>query len=425
MPNKIFQPKRRMESIKTLFKVGFGPSSSHTMGPAKAAKSFLQEHPEAARIEATLHGSLALTGRGHLTDVAIVEALKPIKTDILWNPKVELPFHPNGMLFTAYDKNDEKLGDWEVYSVGGGTLSNKDSKDVHKKIYELNDLTDISDLCKEMGWTFWEYVASVEEDDIEEYLGMVLGKMKLAIMNGLKREGVLPGSIRLKRKAKRFYRRLKLSSSRYQSSRYLGTYALAVAEENASGGEVVTAPTCGSCGILPSVLRFMEETIQSDEDDLVHALMIAGLIGNLARTNASISGAEVGCQGEVGVACAMAAAAANFLMGGTLEQIEYAAEMALEQYLGLTCDPVDGLVQIPCIDRNAFAAMRAVEVANYALLSDGNHQIPFDEVVMVMMETGQNMSSIYKETSSGGLAAIYRRWVHGDKCETFNIEDEK
>lgn len=422
MPNRIIQPKRRMESIRTLFKVGYGPSSSHTMGPAKAAKSFLSKYPNAARIEATLHGSLALTGVGHLTDVAIIDALKPVKTNILWNPNVELPFHPNGMLFTAYDENEQKLGDWEVYSVGGGTLANKESPATHQKIYDLNDLTDISDLCKEKGWTFWEYVADVEDENIEVYLKKVLGKMQQAIANGLKREGVLPGSIKLRRKAKRFHRRLKVSNSRYQSTRYLGTYALAVAEENASGGEVVTAPTCGSCGVLPSVLRFMQETVDSDEDDLVHALMTAGLIGNLARTNASISGAEVGCQGEVGVACAMAAAAANFLMGGTLEQIEYAAEMALEQYLGLTCDPVDGLVQIPCIDRNAFAAMRAVEVANYALLSDGNHHIPFDEVVMVMMETGQNMSSIYKETSSGGLAEIYRRWVHGDKCQTFSIE---
>lgn len=414
MPNRIIQPKRRMQSIKTLFKVGHGPSSSHTMGPGKAAKQFREKYPNAARYNATLHGSLALTGQGHLTDVAIIQALKPTPTEIIWKPEVALPFHPNGMLFEAFDKDDVRLGEWEVYSIGGGALSNKDEKTEQERIYELNDLTDIIDLCKEKGWSLWEYVSDVEDGDIADYLGMILKKMMTAVKNGLKNEGVLPGSIRLKRKAKRYHRRLKESNSRYKASRILGTYALAVAEENAAGGEVVTAPTCGSCGILPSVLRYMKESIRCDNEDLIRALMTAGLIGNLVRTNASISGAEVGCQGEVGVACSMAAAAASYLMGGSVDQIEYAAEMALEQYLGLTCDPVAGLVQIPCIDRNAFAAMRAVEVANYSLFSEGHHHIPFDEVVMVMLETGQNMSSIYKETSSGGLAAIYQRWVMGD-----------
>ncbi len=425
MPQQIRMPKRKMQSQKTLYKVGFGPSSSHTMGPGKAARSFLERNKDAGMFRVTLHGSLALTGKGHLTDKAINDVLSPSKTEIVWKPEVELPYHPNGMFFEALDDKGAVLSDWEVYSIGGGVLSDESDDNVKKDIYDLNDLTDIMDLCKEKGWDLWEYAYHCEGEEIIEYIEMILEKMLDSVHNGLKNEGILPGSIKLKRKAKRYFRRLKQSESQYKANRYLGTYALAVSEENAAGGEVVTAPTCGSCGVLPAVMRYMRESTNCKDEELVRALLTAGIIGNLVRTNASISGADVGCQGEIGVACSMAAAAANHLMGGTMEQIEYAAEMALEQYLGLTCDPVDGLVQIPCIDRNAFAAMKAVEVANYALFSDGPHHIPFDEVVMVMYETGKNMLSIYKETSSGGLAAIYKRMVHGDKANTcgFSVDD--
>ncbi len=416
MPQQIRMPKRKMQSLKTLYKVGFGPSSSHTMGPGKAARSFLEKNSNAAGFRVTLHGSLALTGKGHLTDKAIIDVLHPFETEIVWKPEVELPYHPNGMIFEALDKSKNVLSEWEVYSVGGGVLSDEPEGNIKKDVYDLNDLTDIMDLCRENGWELWEYAFHCEGEGIIKHLEMILDTMMTSIDRGMKNEGVLPGSIKLKRKAKRYYRRLTQSESQYKANRYLGTYALAVSEENAAGGEVVTAPTCGSCGVFPAVLRYMKESAKCDDEDLVRALMTGGIIGNLVRTNASISGADVGCQGEIGVACSMAAAAANHLMGGTMEQIEYAAEMALEQYLGLTCDPVDGLVQIPCIDRNAFAAIKAIEVANYALFSDGPHHIPFDEVVMVMHETGKNMLSIYKETSTGGLAAIYKRMVHGDKA---------
>lgn len=397
-----------MESIRKLYNIGYGPSSSHTMGPRRAAELFAQRHPEAARFRVTLFGSLAATGKGHLTDVAILQTLQPRPVEILWHPEQTLPFHPNGMHFEALDENGHRLAFWQVFSVGGGALQEENQPLVRNPIYDLHSMSEILQHCSHLGLSFWEYVERREGAEIWPFLRQVKQVMDEAIERGLRAEGVLPGGLGLTRKAWAFQRKLQLGGSNFLQTGYLPAYALAVAEENASGGKIVTAPTCGSAGVLPAVLRHIQDHLHCHEEILLRALATAGLIGNLIKHNASISGAQVGCQGEIGAACAMAAAAATQLLGGTIRQIEYAAEMGLEHHLGLTCDPVDGLVQIPCIERNIFAATRALSCANYALFSDGTHRVSFDEVVQVMKQTGHDLPSLYRETSSGGLAAAYR-----------------
>lgn len=397
-----------MESIRKLYNIGYGPSSSHTMGPRRAAELFAQRHPEAARFRVTLFGSLAATGKGHLTDVAILQTLQPRPVEILWRPEQTLPFHPNGMHFEALDENGHRLAFWQVFSVGGGTLQEENQPLVRNPIYDLHSMSEILQYCSHLGLSFWEYVERREGAEIWPFLRQVKQVMDEAIERGLRAEGVLPGGLGLARKAWAFQRKLQLGGSNFLQTGYLPAYALAVAEENAGGGKIVTAPTCGSAGVLPAVLRHIQDHLHCHEESLLRALATAGLIGNLIKHNASISGAQVGCQGEIGAACAMAAAAATQLLGGTIRQIEYAAEMGLEHHLGLTCDPVDGLVQIPCIERNIFAATRALSCANYALFSDGTHRVSFDEVVQVMKQTGHDLPSLYRETSSGGLAAAYR-----------------
>lgn len=400
-----------MESLKELYRIGKGPSSSHTMGPQKAAQIFAAHHHDAKAFKATLYGSLAATGKGHMTDVAIEEVLKPIAPiNIDWKPSVFLPFHPNGMTFSAFDEDGHEVDSWTVYSVGGGTLSEggetrwlTDVKDVYKK----NTLKEILTWCDNHGRSYWEYVDECEESSIWDYLMEVWKAMQESVERGLDHEGALPGPLNLPRKASTYFVKAQGYKPSLASRCLVSAYALAVSEENASGGTIVTAPTCGSCGVMPAVLYHMSRSHEVSDTRILHALATAGLFGNIVKKNASISGAEVGCQGEVGVACAMASAAACQLFGGTPSQIEYAAEMGLEHHLGMTCDPVCGLVQIPCIERNAFAATRALDANLYAALSDGKHRVSFDRVVNVMKQTGHDLPSLYKETSEGGLAKDY------------------
>lgn len=397
-----------MESIRELYRIGVGPSSSHTMGPKKAAEEFLVRNREAGLFRVTLYGSLAATGKGHLTDWAILQVLGEDRTEILWKPETELPGHPNGMQFEALRSGGEVTDTRQVYSVGGGAIRYEGEDEQRAaSVYDLPDIATIMDMCGEKGITYWEYVEQCEGPDIWDFLKEVWDVMEAAVERGLNTQGVLPGSIGLKRQAWSYFKRTKLSGPDIQQTGRVTAYALAVSEENAAGGVIVTAPTCGACGIVPAVLYYLRETQGVTDEEILHALATAGLFGNVIKHNGSISGAEVGCQGEVGSACAMAAAAATQIMGGSVRQIEYAAEMGLEHHLGLTCDPVDGLVQIPCIERNACASTRALSRAQMAILSDGTHRIPFDEVVQVMTQTGHDLPSLYRETSAGGLAKAY------------------
>lgn len=389
-----------MKTIRDIYRIGHGPSSSHTMAPRKAAEIFLTRFPNAARYQANLYGSLSATGKGHLTDIAIQEVIPSV--EIVWHDEF-LPFHPNGMRFCAWDENNNLINEWIVYSVGGGALS-EGKEEKEDDIYPLSRLGEIKDYCDKMGWDYWEYVEHYEGKDIWNYLREVWQVMRESIERGLDNEGVLPGPLHLRRKAASYYIKVAGYKDNLRTRGLVFSYALAVSEENASGGKIVTAPTCGSSGVLPAVLYHTWRSRDFSEKRILHALATAGLIGNVVKANASISGAEVGCQGEVGVACAMASAAVNQLFGGTLAQIEYAAEMGLEHHLGMTCDPVCGLVQIPCIERNAFAAARALDSNMYAAFSDGVHSVSFDRVVDVMKQTGHDLPSLYKETSLGGLA---------------------
>lgn len=395
-----------MESIRNLFKIGNGPSSSHTIGPRKAAHIFKEKNPMAVSFVVELYGSLAATGKGHLTDTAIIDELAPKEVEIIWKPDIELPFHPNGMIFKAIASNGEAIDSWEIYSVGGGSLENQTTREEKKdSIYELTTMYEILQWCQKTGKSFWEYVRDVEGESIFDYLHEVWQVMESTIQKGLDEEGLLPGGLALQRKASSYYVKAISYQGSMKSRALLFAYALATSEENAAGGRIVTAPTCGSSGILPAVLYHLYTRKGGlSEKRILHALATAGLVGNIVKTNASISGAEVGCQGEVGVACAMAAAAGTQIFGGTTSQIEYASEMGLEHHLGLTCDPVCGLVQVPCIERNAFAAIRALDSCSYAMLSDGKHLVSFDKVVRTMNQTGHDLPSLYKETSHGGLA---------------------
>lgn len=401
-----------MITLKELYRIGHGPSSSHTMGPQKAAEIFLKKCPNAAFFEVTLYGSLAATGKGHLTDKIIEETLgKERLLPIIWEAKIFLPFHPNGMLFKALDANKKVLDSWTVYSVGGGALKEENKEVEHfDEIYKMNHISDILKWCNHSGKNYWEYVKECENSSIWDYFQEVWHVMSEAVERGLEQEAVLPGPLNLRRKAASYYVRAEGYQHSMRARGLIFAYALAVSEENASGGKIVTAPTCGSCGVLPAILYYFVHKFQAcSETRIMHALATAGLFGNVVKQNASISGAEVGCQGEVGVACAMAAAAATQLFGGTPAQIEYAAEMGLEHHLGLTCDPVCGLVQIPCIERNAYAAARAMDANSYAMFTDGIHRVSFDKVVEVMKKTGHDLPSLYKETSEGGLAEEFHQ----------------
>ncbi len=395
-----------MQSIREIYKIGNGPSSSHTMGPKSAAERFKKKNPGAGKYRVTLYGSLAATGRGHLTDKAIIDALKPTSVEIVWEADTTPEFHPNGMLFEALSSDGATTAKKLYFSVGGGTIVAEGEKIVPHPVYKHTRMDKILEWCHENGQPIWKYVVETEGEDIMNHLSDVWKAMKNAIERGLATEAVLPGDLRLERKARSFYYKAKRNDPSSQKTGLLAAYALAVAEENASGGIVVTAPTCGSSAVIPSVMKILQETYNLPDEDIHKALATAGLFGNVIKENASIAGAEVGCQGEIGSACAMCAAGAAQLLGGSAYQIEYAAEMGMEHHLGLTCDPILGLVQIPCIERNVFAAARALTCAEYALFSDGRHKISFDEVVETMRLTGHDLKSLYRETAQGGLARL-------------------
>jgi L-serine dehydratase len=395
-----------MESIKEIYKIGHGPSSSHTMGPKKAAERFLKKNTAASHYEVILYGSLAATGKGHLTDHAIQETFHNQQLEIMWEPRTFLPKHPNALKFTAFDSNNKPIDEWTAYSVGGGTITDDFTETETHEVYPHRKMAEILEYCTQNGMQLWEYVFEFEEKNIREHLAEVWEVMEASIKRGLDEEGVLPGVLKLPRKAQSFYVKGKNFATPFKRRSQLFAFALAVSEENAGGGKIVAAPTCGASGVLPAVLKYFKKVYKTEKSAIIRALATAGLIGNVVKTNASISGAEVGCQGEVGTACAMASAAATQLTGGTIFQIEYSAEMGLEHHLGLTCDPIAGLVQIPCIERNAFAAERAVSHNTYALMSDGRHRVSFDEVVETMYKTGIDLQSHYRETSTGGLARL-------------------
>ena len=400
-----------MKSIREIYKIGKGPSSSHTMGPAKAAELFRSEHPDAKAFKVILYGSLSKTGVGHGTDRVIREVLSPMPTEIVFGGHAPEGFHPNTLDLYALD-GDKQLGYLRVESIGGGDIrvpgqSHRDTPD----IYPENSFAEIADFCK---WRYIEklsdYVELNEGEDIWEFLAEVWQTMKNAIAEGLQAEGVLPGGLKVQRKAKFLIEQDPQEDiPALKEFQRIAAYAYAVAEQNADNGTIVTAPTCGACGVLPAVLKYAQDTKGYSDDQIVRALATAGIIGSLTKRNASISGAECGCQAEIGTACSMAAAALAELYGQTLDQVEYAAEVAMEHHLGLTCDPICGLVQIPCIERNAVGALRALNACNLSYFLTGSRNISYDMVCRAMHETGINLNHRFRETSEGGLAKIYAR----------------
>ena len=395
-----------MESIKEIFKIGYGPSSSHTMGPAFASEKFLNKNKDADKFRCVLYGSLAQTGKGHLTDYIIKKTFKN-NIDIFFDYDTVYDYHPNAMRFVAY-KNNVEVDNWLVFSVGGGSLKElNEERDTFKQmVYPHSRMNEILEYISKTNMSLVDYVLKYETESIKEYLSDVLVQMRETLNNGLYTDGILPGGLKVNRKASSFYQKYLLNPS-LEALTY--SYALAISEENASGGKMVTAPTCGSCGVVPATLLSYQLLNNISDEKIIEALMVAGLVGNIVKTNASISGAEVGCQGEIGVACAMGSAAMAYLTGKNSNEIEYAAEIALEHHLGMTCDPVDGLVQIPCIERNAVAAMQAHNVSKYVELAGSEHHITLDSVIEVMEETGKDLHAKYRETSKGGLA-LHRKY---------------
>lgn len=399
-----------MKSIKTIYKTGYGPSSSHTMGPAFAASHFIREFPEADCIKAILYGSLAKTGKGHGTDRAIAEILKAVETQIVFDTETQNLPHPNTIDLIAY-KNSIVLGRKRYYSIGGGEIrAENDEVLVPDEVYSEKNFTEIAKYCKSKNIRLSDYVFEHENDDIKPFLLGVWKTMQQAILEGLSKTGIIPGGLDVERKAQFLYNQKHIDESpQTKENRLVCSYAFAVSEQNADCGIIVTAPTCGSCGVVPAVLKYMQEKNHFSDHDIVRALAVAGLIGNIVGTNASISGAECGCQAEVGTACSMAAAALGELFEMGIDQIEYAAEVAMEHHLGLTCDPVCGLVQIPCIERNAVAAMRAINALSLANFLYASRKVSFDVVVETMYQTGKDLSHLYRETSEGGLAKLYSK----------------
>ena len=398
-----------METIKKIYKIGYGPSSSHTMGPNRAAEMFAARTKQASRYRVTLYGSLAATGKGHHTDIAITRGLSPKEVEIVWRADIVKPFHPNGMFFEALDAEGQTIDSWLVYSIGGGYLATEEG-DVpmgitpEGEVYPHSTMKEIMDYIDREGLSFWEYVEQCEDGSLWFYLEEMWRQMQQTIEEGLQDDRVIAGGLHLRSKAHQYFIRASAFKPSLQSRALVIAYALATSEQNACGARIVTAPTCGSSGVLPAVLYHLKKIHDFSDREILRAMATAGLFANVIKTNATISGAEAGCQAEVGSACVMAAVASNQLFGGSPKQIEYAAEMAMEHNLGLTCDPLCGLVQIPCIERNAMAALRALDINIYAMMSDGRHIISFDKVVRTMKLTGHDLPSLYKETSLGGLA---------------------
>ncbi|VWL85099.1 L-serine ammonia-lyase, iron-sulfur-dependent, subunit alpha [Oceanivirga miroungae] len=404
-----------MDSLKELFKIGRGPSSSHTIGPERASKIFKNMYEDCDSYNVYLYGSLAATGKGHMTDKIIIETLAPKKVNIYWDASFVHPYHTNYLKFVAI-KDDKEIGSIDVFSVGGGTIEIGESKkDEKKKVYKLTKLKDIIAYCKEKNITLYEYVEQNEGKEIWDFLKQILNQMQQTIENGLSKDGYLPAKIKVKRKAKDMYKEYEKANEALKLTKKIFAYALATSEENASNGTMVTAPTCGACGVIPSVLIALKEEFAFSDEMLIRSLAIAGLIGNLIKENATISGAEGGCQAEIGSATSMAAAMAAFLFGANMDEIEYAAESGLEHALGMTCDPIGGYVIIPCIERNAVFAVKALNTANFVVSVGQDHVISFDDVVVTMAETGRDLIPAYRETSTGGLAKYYEKLLNKEK----------
>ena len=396
-----------MESLRELYKIGVGPSSSHTMGPQRAAKRILELFPDALRFHVDLHGSLALTGKGHLTDYIIEKTFSPIPVTFSFKSDA-LSYHPNGMIVHIFDQNDQEMKAIEVYSIGGGSILFKgDMEENPKEVYKQKNMDQILNYVEEQGISLYDYVLENEDDSFVEFLYKILDAMFQSVENGLKKEGTIQGKLKLKRVAKSMFQQAQNRRREADRERlFISSYAYAVAEENADGGQIVTAPTCGASGIMPAILYYCYKQLHIEKKDLVKALAVGGIFGNVVKTNATISGADGGCQAEVGSACAMAAATMAWIYELNNSLIEYAAEMGLEHNLGLTCDPVGGYVQIPCIERNGYGSLRALDAAMLAkqLGYLRKNKVSFDAIVRVMKETGKDLSSAYKETSLGGLA---------------------
>ncbi len=397
-----------MKSIRDIYKIGLGPSSSHTMGPAYAATRFLQEHPDADFIRAILYGSLAKTGKGHGTDRAISGIFCNVEHEILFDCETETTVHPNTVTFIAYNSGKE-TDRANFYSIGGGDIrTDGEEVQAEKEVYEEKNFSEMAEYCKTHNIRLSDYVFQREDSEFKAYLYKVWQTMQNAIHQGLSKTGTLPGGLDVERKAQFLHSQKHIDESpQTRENRLVCSYAFAVSEQNADCGVIVTAPTCGACGVLPAVLKYMQEKNHFSDEDILRALAVAGLIGNVVRTNASISGAECGCQAEIGTACSMAAAALCELFEMGIDQIEYAAEVAMEHLLGLTCDPVCGLVQIPCIERNAVAAMRAINALSLSNFLFASRKVSFDVVVETMYQTGKDLSHLYRETAEGGLAKLY------------------
>lgn len=395
-----------MKSLRQLYKIGVGPSSSHTMGPVKAVERFLSRCDAMDNYVVTLYGSLALTGKGHGTDVAIAKAFAPRSVKIVFDTETKCE-HPNTMDLDGY-VGGERQAHLRVFSIGGGDIlieGEAAAEDVD--VYELNTFEKIKEHCKQNGLRYWQYAIEREGNEILDYMRRIWSVMNEAIDEGLKTDGVLPGGLNVARRAKTLAQDVNRKETvQSHEDRIVASYAFAVGEQNASGGVIVTAPTCGASGVLPAVFRFASEQQGYCEEQILRALLTAGIVGNVVKTNASISGAECGCQAEIGTACSMAAAGLAELYGMSLDEIEYSAEVALEHHLGLTCDPVCGLVQIPCIERNAVAAMRSINAVSLATFLADSRKVSFDTVVHAMYETGHDLSENYRETSIGGLAKL-------------------
>ncbi len=400
-----------MKSIRDVFKIGKGPSSSHTIGPEHAAQELLRRYPHADHFRVKLYESLCKTGRGHGTDRVLYDVLGRERTEVQFCDYSPDPLpHPNTLDLFAF-QNGEQVGSMRVMSVGGGdiVIEGEPVKEADE-IYPENSFAEIHQFCNWRYISLSEYVELNEGPEIWDFLAEIWRAMKRSIEIGLHADGILPGGLNVARKARLLFEQERPNEiPQVRELRMVCSYAFAVAEENADNGTVVTAPTCGSCGVLPSVLLYMQERHGFSDEEICRALAVAGLIGSLVKRNGSISGAECGCQAEIGTACSMAAAALCELKHMTIEQTEYAAEVAMEHQLGLTCDPICGLVQIPCIERNAVAAKRAMDAFNLANFLCGSRNISFDMVVRTMKETGRHISASYRETSEGGLAKLYNR----------------
>ena len=400
-----------MQSIREIYKIGKGPSSSHTMGPERAAKLFQSKYPEADGFQVILYGSLSKTGVGHGTDRVLREVLAPCPTEIVFSDDILTNSHPNTLDFIAL-KDGCEIGRLRVESIGGGDIRYAGQEsEAAEEVYIEHSFAEIADFCK---WryisTLSEYVELNEGPEIWDFLMEVWQVMKQSIADGLAAEGTLPGGLNVKRKAKYLLNRdIPVRVPALLEFRMIAAYAYSVAEQNADNGTIVTAPTCGACGVLPAVLKYIQDTRGLSDEEICRGLATAGIIANLTKRNASISGAEAGCQAEIGTACSMAAAALAELYKQDLDQVEYAAEVAMEHHLGLTCDPICGLVQIPCIERNAVAAMRAMNACNLSYFLTGSRNISYDMVCRAMHETGVNLNHRFRETSEGGLARLYNR----------------